>query len=76
MQYNGNLKESVKSKFNNAINKINSCKSFQINIPSDFEGANTINSALDKIKSAHLEFIKSEFEKAVNDAENADKSIR
>ncbi len=63
MQYNGNLKESVKSKFNSAISKINSCKSYHINIPSDFEGSGTINSALTKLKAANLEAIKGEFER-------------
>ena len=63
MQYNGNLKESVKSKFNSAISKINSCKSYHINIPSDFEGSGTINSAITKLKAANLEAIKGEFER-------------
>ena len=73
MQFNGDLKNRVIAKFNSAIKQINNCKAVHIDIPADFEGAGDIRSALDKIKSAHLEFIKSEFEKAVNDAENADR---
>ena len=73
MQFNENLKNSVIAKFNSAIKQINNCKVVYIDIPADFEGAGDIHSALEKIKSANLEFIKSEFERAVNDAENADK---
>ena len=73
MQLNEHLKNSVIAKFNSAIKQINNCKAVNIDIPADFDGAGNINSALDKIKSANLEFIKSEFERAVNDAENADK---
>ena len=73
MQFNENLKNSVIAKFNSAIKQINNCKAVHIDIPADFAKAENIRSALDKIKSAHLEFIKSEFERAVNDAENADK---
>ena len=73
MQFNENLKNSVIAKFKSATKQINNCKAVNIDIPADFAGAGNIRSALDKIKSAHLEFIKSEFEKAVNDAENADR---
>ena len=69
MQYNGDLKNRVISKFNSAINQINSCKSVQIDIPSDFEGSGTINSALSRIKAANLSSIKGEFERVSNEAE-------
>ena len=69
MQYNGDLKNIVISKFNSAINQINSCKSVHIDIPSDFEGSGTINSALSKIKAANLGSIKGEFERVANEAE-------
>lgn len=69
MQYNGNLKNSVISKFNSAIKQISSCKSVHIDIPSDFEGSGSINSALTKIKAANLDAIKGEFESVAAEAE-------
>ena len=72
MQYNGDLKNRVISKFNNATKQINSCKSVQINIPSDFEGRGIINSALTKIKAANVDAIKGEFERIAVEVEAAD----
>ncbi len=72
MQYNGDLKNRVISKFNNATKQINSCKSVQIKIPSDFEGRGTINSALTKIKAVNVDSIKGEFERVAAEAEAAE----
>lgn len=65
MIYNIGNKGSAATAINNAINKLKSCKSVTINIPSDFEEAGTIKSALDIIKNINLSGIKSDFESAV-----------
>ena len=75
MQYNGDLKNSVISKFNSAIKQISNCKVVHIDIPSDFEGSGTINSALSKIKAANLNAIKGEFESVASEAEAIERKV-
>ena len=74
INYNDKLKTTAREHLNNAVTKLNSCKSVTITIPSDFEDAGKIDKALNLINSISLGSIQDGFESAVYGAELTDKN--
>ena len=68
-QYDRNLKKNANDKLSTAMGKLNGIKSFQIDIPSDFEGAGLIQRILDIINNISIGGIIERFESATEEAE-------
>ena len=75
MEYNSSYKSAVLGSLRSAASGLNSCKSVNITIPGDFEGAGILRSALNTLKSVNISGIISEVNSAAAGFEAAERAV-
>ena len=75
MEYNASYKGAVLSSLKSASSGLKSCKSVNIDIPGDFEGAGVLKSALNTLKSINVDGIISQVSGAASAFEAAENAV-